>query len=109
MSSPRSGLVPGMGQDDAVIADRNSFSGHGQLDDDDDSPPPQSSSKVLTLPTVLTLGRVAAVPLLVASTLISRAQFPVLLKSKIRHTLAFYVVHGVWIALLKSSKLWESF
>uniref|UniRef100_A0A1J3H8Q5 CDP-diacylglycerol--glycerol-3-phosphate 1-phosphatidyltransferase n=1 Tax=Noccaea caerulescens TaxID=107243 RepID=A0A1J3H8Q5_NOCCA len=66
-SSPRSGLVSGMGQDDAVTADRNSFSGHGQLDDDDDSPPPQSSSKVLTLPTVLTLGRVAAVPLLVAT------------------------------------------
>ncbi|CAE6038555.1 unnamed protein product [Arabidopsis arenosa] len=48
---------------------RNSFSGHGQLDGDDNSSPPpsQSSSKVLTLPTVLTLGRVAAVPLLVAT------------------------------------------
>ncbi|CAA7052005.1 unnamed protein product [Microthlaspi erraticum] len=66
-SSPRSGLVSGMGQDDAVTADRNSFNGHGQLHGDDDSPPPQSSSKVLTLPTVLTLGRVAAVPLLVAT------------------------------------------
>ncbi|CAH8267710.1 unnamed protein product [Arabidopsis lyrata] len=48
---------------------RNSFSGHGQLDGDGNSSPPpsQSSSKVLTLPTVLTLGRVAAVPLLVAT------------------------------------------
>ncbi|ESQ52608.1 hypothetical protein EUTSA_v10016968mg [Eutrema salsugineum] len=66
-SSTRSGLVSGMGQDDAVTADRNSFSGHGELDDEDNSSPPQSSSKVLTLPTVLTLGRVAAVPLLVAT------------------------------------------
>ncbi|EOA27607.1 hypothetical protein CARUB_v10023748mg [Capsella rubella] len=48
---------------------RNSFSasGQGQLDDGDDNSPQQSSSKVLTLPTVLTLGRVAAVPLLVAT------------------------------------------
>jgi len=55
---------------------RNSFSGHGQLDSDDNSSPPpsQSSSKVLTLPTVLTLGRVAAVPLLVASTLLCYLQ-----------------------------------
>ncbi|XP_010509037.1 PREDICTED: CDP-diacylglycerol--glycerol-3-phosphate 3-phosphatidyltransferase 1, chloroplastic-like [Camelina sativa] len=48
---------------------RNSFTGHGQLDDgdDDENSPHQSSSKVLTLPTVLTLGRVAAVPILVAT------------------------------------------
>ncbi|KAH0887088.1 hypothetical protein HID58_063184, partial [Brassica napus] len=47
----RSALV---GQDDAVTAGQNSFS--------DDN----SSSKVLTLPTILTICRVAAVPLLVA-------------------------------------------
>ncbi|CAN6804523.1 unnamed protein product [Brassica oleracea] len=49
MSSPPPPLV---GQDDAVTAGQNSFS--------DDN----SSSKVLTLPTILTICRVAAVPLL---------------------------------------------
>ncbi|VVB02690.1 unnamed protein product [Arabis nemorensis] len=67
-SSIRSSLVSGMGQDHAVTANRNSFNGQSQLDGgEDSSPPPQSSSKLLTLPTVLTLGRVAAVPLLVAT------------------------------------------
>ncbi|KAF8080312.1 hypothetical protein N665_0957s0012 [Sinapis alba] len=47
-----------MSQDDAVTADENSSP---------PSPQHQSSSKVLTLPTVLTLGRVAAVPLLVST------------------------------------------
>lgn len=42
---------------------RNSFNGV-------DNSSPESSSKILTLPTVLTIGRVAAVPLLVASTLL---------------------------------------
>ncbi|KAJ0262354.1 CDP-diacylglycerol--glycerol-3-phosphate 3-phosphatidyltransferase 2 [Hirschfeldia incana] len=58
-SSPtRSSLA---GQEDA----QNSFSGHdGDLNS---SPPQQPSSKVLTLPTVLTIARVAAVPLLVAT------------------------------------------
>ncbi|KAL1191571.1 CDP-diacylglycerol--glycerol-3-phosphate 3-phosphatidyltransferase 1 [Cardamine amara subsp. amara] len=42
-------------------SDRNSFNGHSQLDSDN------NSSKFLTLPTVLTIGRVAAVPLLVAT------------------------------------------
>lgn len=114
-SSTRSSLVSGMGQDDAVTANRNSFSGHGQLDGGENSSPPQSSSKVLTLPTVLTLGRVAAVPLLVASTLIcsqqlfwirelnfwvcriiSRARFffVFLLENNIRHRLDFSLVHG---------------
>ncbi|CAN8287192.1 unnamed protein product [Cochlearia groenlandica] len=73
--SSRSGLVSSLGQDDAVTADRNSFNGHNQLSNDGDGdggnnyPPriPQSYSKVMTLPTVLTLGRVAAVPLLVAT------------------------------------------
>lgn len=65
---PTSSARSGTGPDNAVSADR----GCSQLDDGGDNsspPPPQSSSKVLTLPTVLTLGRVAAVPLLVASTL----------------------------------------
>ncbi|XP_010534442.1 PREDICTED: CDP-diacylglycerol--glycerol-3-phosphate 3-phosphatidyltransferase 2-like [Tarenaya hassleriana] len=80
-SSSGSGLVADMGQDDAVTADQNGFR-HGHLrgcgNGGDDSllrqshspshqPPTPSSSKLLTLPTVLTLGRVAAVPLLVAT------------------------------------------
>ncbi|CAH8386818.1 unnamed protein product [Eruca vesicaria subsp. sativa] len=40
---------------------RSSLAGHNQLDDD------EKSSKILTLPTVLTIARVAAVPLLVAT------------------------------------------
>ncbi|KAL3520665.1 hypothetical protein ACH5RR_018814 [Cinchona calisaya] len=46
---------------------------HHHHDDDDGKkpppppPPPSNSSKLLTLPTVLTIGRVAAVPLLVAT------------------------------------------
>ena len=45
-----------MGEEDAAELDQNSYNGG------------EDSSKVLTLPTVLTLGRVAAVPILVAST-----------------------------------------
>ncbi|KAF8108307.1 hypothetical protein N665_0111s0021 [Sinapis alba] len=46
------------GQDNAA---QNSFNGHNHLDGD------ENSSKVLTLPTVLTIARVTAVPLLVAT------------------------------------------
>ncbi|KAJ4869320.1 hypothetical protein Rs2_49132 [Raphanus sativus] len=63
-STQRSSLA---GQEDAVTAAQNSFNGHSHLDGDDNSSPQQPSSKVLTLPTVLTIARVAAVPLLVAT------------------------------------------
>lgn len=66
-SSTRSSLA---GQDDAFTAAQNSFNGHNHDDGNENSSPPQPSSKVLTLPTVLTIARVAAVPLLVASTFI---------------------------------------
>ncbi|KAG5404510.1 hypothetical protein IGI04_010629, partial [Brassica rapa subsp. trilocularis] len=56
-SSTRSSLA---GQDDAFTAAQNSSNGHN-------SSPPQPSSKVLTIPTILTIARVAAVPLLVAT------------------------------------------
>lgn len=71
----RSALVADMGEEDTVKVDQNSFDGGEEdslLRNPHSSllpPPPQHlSSKVLTLPTVLTLGRVAAVPILVAST-----------------------------------------
>lgn len=62
-----------MGEEDAVTVDQNSYGGgkDSLLRNRLSSPlppPPHLSSKVLTLPTVLTLGRVAAVPILVAST-----------------------------------------
>ncbi|KAF3550637.1 hypothetical protein DY000_02002169 [Brassica cretica] len=63
-SSTRSSLA---GQDDAFTAAQNSFNGHNHDDGNENSSPPQPSSKVLTLPTVLTIARVAAVPLLVAT------------------------------------------
>ncbi|KAF2581921.1 hypothetical protein F2Q68_00001686 [Brassica cretica] len=59
--STRSSLA---GQDDAFTAAQNSFNGHNHDDGNENSSPPQPSSKVLTLPTVLTIARVAAVPLL---------------------------------------------
>ncbi|KAF3506078.1 hypothetical protein F2Q69_00001946 [Brassica cretica] len=62
--STRSSLT---GQDDAFTAAQNSFNGHNHDDGNENSSPPQPSSKVLTLPTVLTIARVAAVPLLVAT------------------------------------------
>ncbi|CAG7880839.1 hypothetical protein BRARA_C02009 [Brassica rapa] len=57
-SSTRSSLA---GQDDAFTAAQNSSNGHNHHDGN------ENSSKVLTLPTVLTVARVAAVPLLVAT------------------------------------------
>lgn len=61
-------------EEDAVSLDQNSSGGGEDSSlrrNCHSSPlPPHLSSKVLTLPTVLTLGRVAAVPILVASTLI---------------------------------------
>ncbi|RID47149.1 hypothetical protein BRARA_I03768 [Brassica rapa] len=51
-------------EEDSVTVDQNSCDG---ADSSTLPPPPQLSSKVLTLPTVLTLGRVAAVPILVAT------------------------------------------
>ncbi|KAL0805509.1 hypothetical protein Bca101_098000 [Brassica carinata] len=54
-----------MGQEDAATVDQNGC--NGGEDSSLHNPTPQLSSKVLTLPTVLTLGRVAAVPILVAS------------------------------------------
>ncbi|EOA25129.1 hypothetical protein CARUB_v10018438mg [Capsella rubella] len=63
-----------MGEEDTVNVDQNSFAGGKEdslLRNRHSSPlpprPQQLSSKVLTLPTVLTLGRVAAVPILVAT------------------------------------------
>ncbi|KAG2328954.1 hypothetical protein Bca4012_021433 [Brassica carinata] len=56
-----------MGQDDAVTVDQNSCDGEDSSPSPPHPPPPHPSSKVLTLPTVLTLGRVAAVPILVAT------------------------------------------
>ncbi|XP_009133353.2 CDP-diacylglycerol--glycerol-3-phosphate 3-phosphatidyltransferase 1, chloroplastic [Brassica rapa] len=56
-SSTRSSFA---GRDDAFTAAQNSSNGHN-------SSPPQPSSKVLTIPTILTIARVAAVPLLVAT------------------------------------------
>lgn len=62
-----------MGEEDTVTVDQNSFGGgkDSLLRKRHSAPlpsPTQLSSKVITLPTVLTLGRVAAVPILVAST-----------------------------------------
>ncbi|CAN7115792.1 unnamed protein product [Brassica rapa subsp. narinosa] len=57
-SSTRSSLA---GQDDAFTAAQNSSNGHNHHDGN------ENSSKVLTLPTVLTVARVAAIPLLVAT------------------------------------------
>ncbi|WZZ81782.1 hypothetical protein YC2023_102354 [Brassica napus] len=51
-------------EEDSVTVDQNSCDG---ADSSTLPPPPHLSSKVLTLPTVLTLGRVAAVPILVAT------------------------------------------
>ncbi|ESQ44952.1 hypothetical protein EUTSA_v10010682mg [Eutrema salsugineum] len=61
-----------MGEEDAVAVDQDRFGGgeDSLLRHRHSSPltPPQHlSSKVITLPTVLTLGRVAAVPILVAT------------------------------------------
>ncbi|KAL1208772.1 CDP-diacylglycerol--glycerol-3-phosphate 3-phosphatidyltransferase 2 [Cardamine amara subsp. amara] len=61
-----------MGEKDTLTVDQNNFGGGEDsfLRNRHSSPlppPPQLSSKVLTLPTVLTLGRVAAVPILVAT------------------------------------------
>lgn len=74
-----------MGEDDAVMVAQNSCDGE---DSSPSPPPPHLSSKVLTLPTVLTLGRVAAVPILVASTFRS-LKFPVsvllVVSSDLRH------------------------
>ncbi|CAN6897997.1 unnamed protein product [Brassica oleracea var. botrytis] len=51
-------------EEDSVTVDQNSCDG---ADSSPLPPAPHLSSKVLTLPTVLTLGRVAAVPILVAT------------------------------------------
>ncbi|KFK34751.1 hypothetical protein AALP_AA5G188400 [Arabis alpina] len=62
-----------MGEEEAVTVDQSSGKGKDSLlrrNRRSSSPlptPTQLSSKVLTLPTVLTLGRVAAVPILVAT------------------------------------------
>ncbi|AEE79330.1 CDP-diacylglycerol--glycerol-3-phosphate 3-phosphatidyltransferase 2 [Arabidopsis thaliana] len=61
-----------MGEEDTATVDQNSFGGgkDSLLRNRHSSPlpsPTQLSSKVITLPTVLTLGRVAAVPILVAT------------------------------------------
>ncbi|KAL0724866.1 hypothetical protein Bca4012_039465 [Brassica carinata] len=53
-----------MGEEDAATVDHNNYNGSLR---NNHHPSPQLSSKVLTLPTVLTLGRVAAVPILVAT------------------------------------------
>ncbi|CAH8389684.1 unnamed protein product [Eruca vesicaria subsp. sativa] len=51
-------------EEDAATVDQRNCDGYGV---DDSSTLPSLSSRVLTLPTVLTLGRVAAVPILVAT------------------------------------------
>ncbi|CAN6934797.1 unnamed protein product [Brassica oleracea] len=56
-----------MGEEDALTVDQNSYNGGEASYLRNNNPSPHLSSKGLTLPTVLTLGRVAAVPILVAT------------------------------------------
>jgi CDP-diacylglycerol--glycerol-3-phosphate 3-phosphatidyltransferase len=68
-SSPGSGFVSDMGAENKIDGDVDWHKNDRQNQPPSVSPSMQNhDSKLLTLPTILTLGRVAAVPLLVAST-----------------------------------------